>query len=850
MDTYLLTWNPKNFAWEDLKDNIAELRSKGSVHSWWSCGNVRHIPEGSRFFLIRLGREPKGLVGSGSITRSTYEGPHWDQDKADAGESARFVDIRFDYLNDVPLVRRPELDHPPFAEFKWDSQMSGVRIPPEIAAPLEEFWSKRTERPATEEISLRDTSVEHWKDLLARFRENDERVERERLRDARRREVLPDINQVLQQVLSEELPLEEFRDLYQHRTMNEWDLFGLKGMSGAMFLNKLAKYLADQEDEVLAQLAATLAAPSDSKEARAKLTDFRAFLDEQIEQGVARKKQIAPAFATFFVTSWWHMQDPELWPIFYVSARRALHAEGLVGKRLRGADGYLEFRRVYQALQEALGISSWDLEHLLAWVYSQQTSVGQGGDDGAGEDIGEEDPPAERVWLIAPGPRANRWEEFYKEKKAAIGWDELGDLTEYEDLESIKDALRAEFGRENPSMDALCCYQFANTMEVGDTVFAKRGRKEIVGYGVVSSEYRYDPDRKDFRHIRGVDWKKRGRWVPREKPMVTKTLTEIGRYPGLVADIRNAIGIADDEPIDDDGPRSNPAYDLSQAVEELFVPEPKIIEALELLKYKKNIILQGPPGVGKTFFAKRLAHLLLEEKDPERVAQVQFHQSYAYEDFVQGYRPGDDGKFGRADGPFLRFCDQALQDRESPYVFIIDEINRGNLSKIFGELLLLIEADKRSEAWSTSLTYSKEGEERFYIPPNLHIIGTMNTADRSLAMVDYALRRRFAFVDLNPAFASKRFANRLSQLGAEPELRAQITERFARLNRDIASTPDLGDGFCIGHSYFCRAAPDQEADQDWYDRIIRTEVQPLLKEYWFDDTEKADEQVAFLLDDD
>jgi hypothetical protein len=359
MDTYLLTWNPNNFAWDDLEARVAELRSNGSADDGWSCGNVRHIPAGSRFFLIRLGREPKGLVGSGSVVRSTYEAPHWDREKADDGETARFVDIRFDQLSSLPLIRRSELNHPPFDEFKWDSQMSGIRIPPDTAEALETLWRERSERPATEEISLRESTVEHWKGLWAQFLKNEERVERERLRDSRRREVLPEINELLQQVLSEELPLEEFRDLYQRRTMNEWDLFGLKGMSGAMFLNKLAKYLSEQEEEVLSQLAAVLSAPSDSKEARTKLTDFRAFLDEQVELGIARKKQIAPAFAPFFVTSWWHMQNQELWPMFYVSARRALHAEGLVGKRLRGAEGYLEFRRVYRALQKALRISSW-----------------------------------------------------------------------------------------------------------------------------------------------------------------------------------------------------------------------------------------------------------------------------------------------------------------------------------------------------------------------------------------------------------------------------------------------------------------------------------------------------------
>jgi hypothetical protein len=385
-------------------------------------------------------------------------------------------------------------------------------------------------------------------------------------------------------------------------------------------------------------------------------------------------------------------------------------------------------------------------------------------------------------------------------------------------------------------------------MQVGDTVFVKRGRKEIVGYGRITSEYRYEPQRGDQPNIRTVDWKKKGVWVPREKSLVLKTLTEIGRYPTLVSQIRKALDLADAAESESDATR--PAYDIDAAMLDIFMSRESIEEALELLRYKKNVILQGPPGVGKTFFAKRLAYLLLGEKDKDRIEQVQFHQSYAYEDFVQGYRPADDGKFSRADGPFLRFCDQALQDPDAPYVFIIDEINRGNLSKIFGELLLLIEADKRSQVWSTALTYSNDDDERFYIPPNLHIIGTMNTADRSLAMVDYALRRRFAFVDVKPGFESKGFSQKLSMLDAEPSLKVQIRDRFARLNRDIAESPELGEGFCIGHSYFCRTGEGQDADEGWYNRIVRTEIRPLLREYWFDNQEKADEQVAMLLDDD
>ena len=179
----------------------------------------------------------------------------------------------------------------------------------------------------------------------------------------------------------------------------------------------------------------------------------------------------------------------------------------------------------------------------------------------------------------------------------------------------------------------------------------------------------------------------------------------------------------------------------------------------------------------------------------------------------------------------LRFCDQALQDAESPYVMLIDELNRGNLSKIFGELLLLIEADKRSETWATTLAYARDDEAPFYVPNNLYLIGTMNTADRSLALVDYALRRRFAFFDVEPAFEHGGFVRKLAGLGVEPAVRNRIVERFKLLNERIEADQNLGSGFCVGHSYFCHT-DGETADEAWYRRIIRTEIRPLLQEYW------------------
>jgi MoxR-like ATPase len=213
-----------------------------------------------------------------------------------------------------------------------------------------------------------------------------------------------------------------------------------------------------------------------------------------------------------------------------------------------------------------------------------------------------------------------------------------------------------------------------------------------------------------------------------------------------------------------------PLYTLDDALDDLFLGRDAVLEMFELLRLKKNLILQGPPGVGKTFVAKRLAYVLIGHRGDARVRMVQFHPSYSYEDFIQGYRPSENGSFERRDGVFFGFCKLAEADPEQPYVFIIDEINRGNLSKILGELMMLLEPDKRGPGYAMPLAYARPDEPLFSVPPNLHLIGMMNTADRSLAMVDYALRRRFAFFTLEPQIESEAFRQYLSARNAPPEL--------------------------------------------------------------------------------
>ena len=277
-------------------------------------------------------------------------------------------------------------------------------------------------------------------------------------------------------------------------------------------------------------------------------------------------------------------------------------------------------------------------------------------------------------------------------------------------------------------------------------------------------------------------------------------------------------------------------YNKEDFLNDVFVTESEYDKLRSLILRKKNVILQGAPGVGKTFAAKRLAYSIIGEKNESHICMVQFHQNYSYEDFIMGYRPNDSGGFDLKSGVFSIFCERCKEKPEENYFFIIDEINRGNLSKIFGELLMLIETDKRGEEHKINLVYGGE----FYIPDNLHIIGMMNTADRSLAMIDYALRRRFSFYTMTPAFdnADKNgFDEHIK--GIDCECYHNIIAKIKALNNAIRNDSSLGKGFEIGHSYF---APEDMSiiDDEWVHNVVEFEIIPLIEEYWFDDDKNAE----------
>lgn len=479
-------------------------------------------------------------------------------------------------------------------------------------------------------------------------------------------------------------------------------------------------------------------------------------------------------------------------------------------------------------------------------------SVGTGGPDAA-------DGP-KRYWLMSLGRKADLWSVCYESGTASIGFDHdpVGDLGQYRSQQEVGRAMGSESGTKRMH-DRLALWEFSHVMKPGDVIFVKRGRKLVVGHGVVRSRYRYDATRERHRHVLNVDWNSNfpaGRQV-RERPLVTKTLTNITEYPELVTALKAAVGF--EEP--DEVPR-----------------QPTV------LTHSRNQILYGPPGTGKTY--ETVSHALaivdgidvkevrakrnedreaaqrrfrqLRFKSPLRpggrpegqAAMVTFHQNYAYEDFVEGIRPKltkaenagrdvDSAKSGSTElayelrhGIFRSMCDVADNARrkaqeggdEPPrYVLIIDEINRGNIPKIFGELITLIEPSRRLGADDETMVALPYSGDNFGVPDNLYIIGTMNTADRSIQQMDTALRRRFTFVEMMPDANHDLISEDVDGVNCRKMLKA-MNERIALL---------LDREHQIGHTYLLNVETMEQLADTFRNRIF-----PLLQEYFYDDWRK------------
>lgn len=456
--------------------------------------------------------------------------------------------------------------------------------------------------------------------------------------------------------------------------------------------------------------------------------------------------------------------------------------------------------------------------------------------------VGDKDVRPVHYWFYEPGHHGiSKWEMFYSAGVMGIGWSDIGDLKQYSSKEEMRQAMQKHYGSSKSYRNVVhATWRFANELKPGDIVFVKNGKHTLIGRGIVTSEYRYDEEiTDDYKNLRNVKWTHNGEWSQPSTSAIKgqPTLTDITQHTDFIEKLK-AIFDNDEETEDAEEPEIIwPRYTPEDFLAEVYMSNDDYKTLVAVLKKKKNIILQGAPGVGKTFAAKRLAYSIMGEKNTERVQMIQFHQSYSYEDFIEGYRPADKNSNGSdfiiKRGSFYNFCRKAAADDENDYFFIIDEINRGNLSKIFGELFMLIETDKRG--LELQLLYS---DEKFSVPDNVYIIGMMNTADRSLAMLDYALRRRFSFVEMKPGFETEDFIKYKNGLASDKFNR--LISCVVQLNTKISEDTTLGEGFCIGHSYFCnltKADIDGQALSD----IVKFELIPLLKEYWFDDADKVKE---------
>ncbi len=482
------------------------------------------------------------------------------------------------------------------------------------------------------------------------------------------------------------------------------------------------------------------------------------------------------------------------------------------------------------------------------------------------------------LWLIGTGPSGELWPQFKQRGEARIGFTydgkQVGNLGEMSEA-AIDERVRELSGRNNPFNDKLACRQFAHQAAEGDLIVARAGKQRVLGVGRITGPYRFDPNAADHPHSRSVHWIWTGeRALPERINLPTKTLTEmspwgqiievaLGRRTQAAVDYlgshdhdRDSIARYFDAnpplPTDLDTPTETlPPPTTASLFSEVFrgtFPGARDLDGMVAeLDRKKALILQGPPGTGKTYIASQLAAHFAGHSS--RVTRVQFHPAFGYEDFVRGIRPSTE-HFEVVDGPLLIAARRAIEERGHRHVLLIDELNRANVARVLGEALSLLEADKRHQEHAVRLSLAGRpfpGSDPHFVwlPENLYIIATMNTADRSIALVDHALRRRFSFIDLTPAFEDQAFVSSLVSRFASPSddrqdqdsverFAKRIAETMIRINDRIKASKALGEGHRLGHSYFCGESADGDI-KAWARRIFEREIAPQLREYCADD---------------
>ena len=450
-------------------------------------------------------------------------------------------------------------------------------------------------------------------------------------------------------------------------------------------------------------------------------------------------------------------------------------------------------------------------------------------------------------WVLSAGRNSEFWEKFQNEQIISIGWDKLGNLAKFKTKSDIAQKIKELYREEDeaePRNQALTCYEFAKDITIGDFIYIKKGSSKLLGVCEVISDYIYDETQGLHPHIRKVKWLKIKDFDIQSElghTIALKTLTNFTRYPDTVKKFEQFYFMQEStskERMQDLNNLSEYERTAESQLIDTFFSHSEFIRIFNNLKDKKNIIIQGAPGVGKTFIGKKLAQCLANSET--NIQSLVLHENYSYEEFIMGIRPDKDGKFILSNGVFYDFCHRAIQNPNEKFVLLLDEINRANITKIFGELLVLIENNKRGPKNAVKLIYKPE--ENFYVPENFYIIGLMNTADRSLKVVDYALRRRFSFYTFEPDFENPEFKNFLIKKNVNTNTVDKIIKNLSKVNQKISDDSfELGPGYCIGHSFFCPEDNKVSYENDWYENIIKNQILPLIEEYYFDKPDTIEE---------
>ena len=910
MTAWLLSWNPKNWEWSTFYRDRATTASGQPVKERWRCANSA-ATKGDTTYLVRTGEEPRGIIARGIITQNPFEAPHYHPERAAEGETTQFIGINFDDIRDPAqddFLSIQTLENEIDRNQTWNPQSSGIAINDAAAAELERRWPQ-LRKPHIKPIGVilpEDVRVLGKYEHAAQgaWMTMPEADKKAYLR------IHSGLQQILASTL-DTLPAEFSLD--KCLTLGFNPTGGVRGnrpkdLWCAIFPRNADAYMPQvyliisHRGAELGYAAATHPSDFSNQDFKRKLKQLAPRIFDALPDPTSTDAhQLSEKLSQ--QTGWYFRQKTRLQPkesdfgrledllSFLKSAEGKSWGAGVIARywlpRELTADvdlapAFLSAARMFEPLlvqvgqetqsqppgpmvrpatlpESAAGIQA-ALEQFME-MYPEKRSRPFGTDQELWAVINGLQQRLSSLPAVTSRPTVRVTWSVGQGNWARVPWLAIIDTRVTDTTQ--RGIYGAFLFREDMSGVYLAFNQ--GVTELKRTHGAAAGLQLLRENASSLRSDCGDLTRSDFHLDSEIDLRTEGTLGrDYEAATIAYKLYERGEVPNddeisrdieaLLTAYSRLINRSPSidlpaAPIEVRPIPTPPPYTIDDALSELFLERPELDELLMLWRAKKNIILQGAPGVGKTFTAKRLAYLLMGHRDQARTRMIQFHQAYAYEDFIQGFRPTEDGGFVRRDGPFYNFAKLAEADSDRPYVFIIDEINRGNLSKVLGELMMLIESDKRGEEYALPLTYGRSEEKHFSVPDNLYLLGLMNTADRSLAMVDYALRRRFAYHMLEPRFKSAKFRAYLNSRNVDQDVIDIIISRMAELNAEISSdTVRLGPGYQIGQSFFVPTDNVQILDGAWYKRVIQSEISPLLREYWFDNQDNAERLKARLLD--